>query len=646
MLTLQNIGIEFGGDWLLRNATYQFNPGEKVGLIGRNGAGKSTLLKMIVGKVRPTEGSVQIAGGSEVAYFHQDLLSFETDQSIFHLAREAFAPLLAIKDEIDELLDKTERGEGTPEDWDRLSLLQDEFHTKEGNLIDTKVHSILAGLGFPSDKHMAPFHTFSGGWRMRVLLAKMLLVEPEILLLDEPTNHLDLPSIQWLENYLKTYPGICVLVSHDRFFIDRMSDKIVEISLKKLHTYTGNYTYFLKEKALRSEQHKRSYENQQKHIEEQERFINRFRAKASKAKQVQSKIKLLDKIERILPPEEETARMSFRFNPKLRSGKEVLTLEDISKSYGSLNILKDSSVILNRGDKVALIGANGLGKSTLLRILADTEPFTGNRKIGHQVEESFFAQHQLEVLDLNKNILDEIAYDAPDYTEQDLRTVLGAFMFTGDDVEKRVGVLSGGEKSRVALAKTLLSKANFLLLDEPTNHLDIQSIQMLSEALNAFEGTYVVVSHDRHFLNGIANKIWYIEDLKLKEYPGTYEEFAEWKARQEAASSPTPSVSIASAPVETTESSGNPELSYKERKQLKNRQKKLERDQAKIETRIEELETKLAELQEKMGSPEVARDFDALTEIQQAYDQHQKELEAATEQWEAILMELEEIGDL
>ncbi|MDP5168837.1 MAG: ABC-F family ATP-binding cassette domain-containing protein [Bacteroidia bacterium] len=643
MLTLQDIGIEFGGKWLLRNATFQFTPGEKTGLIGRNGAGKSTLLKMIAGRMTPTEGQVQIAGGCRVAYFHQDLMSFESDASIFHLAREAFADVLSVKDEIDQLLHKTEEGNAVPEDWDRLVHLQDEFETKDGHRIDAKVHSILAGLGFPAEKHHSPFHTFSGGWRMRVLLAKMLLVEPEILLLDEPTNHLDLPSIQWLENYLKTYSGICVLVSHDRFFMDRMADKIIEITLQQLHTYGGNYSYFLKEKALRADQHKKSYDNQQKQIEDQEKFINRFRAKASKAKQVQSKIKLLDKVERILPPEEDSANVSFRFNPKTKSGREVLTLTDISKSYGDLHILKDSSAILNRSDKIALIGANGLGKSTLLRILADREPFEGGRKLGHQVEESFFAQHQLEALNLDRTILEEVAYDAPSYTEQELRSVLGCFMFSGEDAEKRIRVLSGGERSRVALAKTLLSQANFLLLDEPTNHLDIQSIQILSEAMRSFDGTYVVVSHDRHFLNGVANKIWYIEDLQLKEYPGTYVEFAEWKARQELALQADSSPAVPKKQ-ETESESDKKQLSFKEQKQLKNRLKKLEREQEVIEEQIATLEEEIQNLEEAMADPNNARNFEALEKTQTLYHNKKTSLDAITVTWEAIVLEIEQLS--
>ncbi len=600
---------------------------------------------MIAGTLGPTEGSINIAGDSEVAYFHQDLLSYETDQSIFHLAREAFAPLLKIQKHIDELLAKTEAGEATPEDWDTLAQLQDEFTTKEGLLIDTKVHSILAGLGFPAEKHMDPFRTFSGGWRMRVLLAKMLLVEPDVLLLDEPTNHLDLPSIQWLETYLKTYTGTCILVSHDRFFIDRMADKILEISLQQLHTYSGNYSYYLREKALRAEQHKRAYENQQKFIEEQERFINRFRAKATKARQVQSKIKQLEKVDRIQPPEEESFSLSFRFNPKLRSGKEVLTLQDVSKAYGELQILNDSDAILNRADKVALIGANGLGKSTLLRILADREPFEGHRKIGHQVEEAFFAQHQLEALNLSRTILEEIAYDAPDYTEQELRTVLGCFMFSGEEADKKISVLSGGERSRVALAKTLLSQANFLLLDEPTNHLDIQSIQMLSEALNAFGGTYVVVSHDRHFLRGVANKIWYLEDKQLKEYPGTYEEFELWmKGKEQAGEKPeADSANEEPMPSQANNYPEDAHLSFKEQKQLKNRIKKLQRMQAEVEKTIEALESDLAEKEAKMANPEVASNFEQLKIAQGEYKETKSLLDSSAEQWEEILLELEEL---
>ncbi len=634
--------MEFGGKWLVRHATFQFTPGEKVGLIGRNGAGKSTLLKLIAGKMSPSEGFVQIAGGARVAYFHQDLLSFESSQSIFHLAREAFDDVLAIKDQIDQLLHKTEAGLATPDDWDQLAHLQDEFEAKDGTRIDSKVHTILSGLGFPAEKHLAPFHTFSGGWRMRVLLAKMLLTEPEILLLDEPTNHLDLPSIQWLENYLETYSGVCVVVSHDRFFVDRMADHILEISLQQLNTYAGNYSYYLKEKVQRAELHRRAFENQQKQIEDQERFINRFRAQATKAKQVQSKIKQLDKVERILPPEEDNARVSFRFNPKLKSGREVLTLEGISKAYGPLQIMRDSAAILNRNDKVALIGANGLGKSTLLRILADREEYIGHRKIGHQVEPSFFAQHQLEALHLDKNILEEVAYDAPTYTEQELRTVLGCFMFSGEEVEKKIRVLSGGERSRVALAKTLLSQANFLLLDEPTNHLDIQSIQILSEALNAFDGTFVVVSHDRHFLNGIANKIWYIEDLKLKEYPGTYEEFAEWYARQQLENGQSAQVRKPSKE-QGQENQQRGGVQYKEQKQLKNRFRKLEREQEEIEAGISSKEATLADLMASMAKPEVASDFARLSEVQRQVKEVEAALEAATERWEAIVLEVEEL---
>ncbi|MFK7925962.1 MAG: ABC-F family ATP-binding cassette domain-containing protein [Bacteroidia bacterium] len=643
MLNLENIGIEFSGRWLLKNASYQFLPGERIGLIGRNGAGKSTLLRMISGDVDPTEGNIHRAGGLKVAFFNQDLLSYETERPVDDVARDAFAPVLKLGEEIEALLARMEAGETNETLLNELSQKQELFETREGKLVDSKVHGTLTGLGFSPSEQKLPYLTFSGGWRMRVLLAKMLLMEPDILLLDEPTNHLDLPSIQWLENYLRTFKGTTIIVSHDRFFIDRMAQKIVEISFHQLQIYNGNYAYFLKEKALRQEQHIKEYENQQRYFTEQERFINRFRYKASKARQVQSKIKQLEKIERLQAPEEETMGLNIRFTMKVRSGKEVLRLKDIHKAYGEKLILDNTTATVMRGDKIGLIGANGLGKSTLLRILAGTEPFEGNKEAGHQVQESFFAQHQLEALNLKNSILEELEETVKDRTDTEIRSLLGSFMFSGEDVDKKITVLSGGEKSRVALAKTLVSEANFLLLDEPTNHLDIQSIQILVEALNAYEGTYVLVSHDRYFLEQVSNKIWYIEDHQVKEYPGSYTEFNEWKARQEAAlqASDAPEPSVPRIAEKTEKASDTPTLSYNEQKQRKNRIKKLQRDQESAEASIESLEQKLVELELKMAEPAVASDFDQLQAVQKEYQETQSELETKIAAWEAILTELE-----
>ncbi|MEO1450307.1 MAG: ABC-F family ATP-binding cassette domain-containing protein [Bacteroidota bacterium] len=644
MITLDNIGIDFGGNWLLRHANVQINPGERIGLIGRNGAGKSTLLRMLNNELQPSEGRFHKAGKLEIAFFNQDLLSYRTDRSIDAVARDAFAPVLKLGAEIEALLQRMEGGDTDVQLLDDLAAKQALFEAQGGPTIDANVYTVLHGLGFKPEEHNAPYQTFSGGWRMRVLLAKILLMEPDVLLLDEPTNHLDLPSIQWLENYLKTFKGTVITVSHDRSFIDRIAERIFEISLRRLTDYSGNYSYYQKEKALRSEQHAQAYENQQKFIKEQEQFINRFRYKATKANQVQSRIKQLDKLERLLPPEEERARMNMRFTIQTRSGKEVLNLTQIHKAYGPKVILEDSRGTIMRGDKIALIGANGLGKSTLLRIIAERESFDGAHKIGHNVVPTFFAQHQLEALNLQYNILEEISAAASDRTEQELRTVLGCFMFTGDEVEKKVKVLSGGEKSRVALAKTLLSEANFLLLDEPTNHLDIQSIQILVEALQAYEGTYVVVSHDRFFLQEVANKIWYIEDRQIKEYLGTYAEFEEWKARiaDEALEASVPNSGQVEVQQESTLHSG--ELSFAERKQLRNRKRKLEREQAEVEARIEALEGELAALEAQMADPAVAADFTRLTEIQTQHQDKHAVLETATEKWEEVLMALEALA--
>lgn len=623
----------------MRNASYQFLPGDRIGLIGRNGAGKSTLLKVIAGEIRPSEGQVHQAGKTQVAYFHQDLLSYETDRPVAEVARQAFAPLLKLKEDIDGLLAKMEAGETDQHIWNELAEKQSVFETKGGNQIEARVHSILTGLGFSPEEQEEPYHTFSGGWRMRVLLAQMLLTEPDVLLLDEPTNHLDLPSIQWLEGYLKTFPGTCIIVSHDRFFIDRVSNKIVEIYLKELHTYSGNYSYYLKEKALRKEQHQRAYENQRKFIEDQEKFINRFRYKASKATQVQSRVKALEKIERLLPPEEETARMNIRFQMRTTSGKEVMHLKHIYKSYGEKKVIENTNATVMRGDKIALIGANGLGKSTFLRVIAGTEAHEGERSLGHNVNYSFFAQHQLEALNLQNNILEEVTGISADKTETELRSLLGCFMFSGEDVDKKITVLSGGEKSRVALAKVLLSEANFLLLDEPTNHLDMASIQVLVQSLNAYEGTYVVVSHDRYFLEQVANKIWYIEDRQIKEYPGTYQEFEWWKQKQEGGQSDDK----AAEEIEETANGNEVVNDYKKQKQIRNRIRKLTRDQEAIEETISGLEEQISDSLEKMADPENARNFDKLSELQEAHNQLNASLANATGKWEEILLELEEL---
>ncbi|HET9824888.1 MAG TPA: ABC-F family ATP-binding cassette domain-containing protein, partial [Chitinophagaceae bacterium] len=531
---LQNITFEFGARVLVQDATWHIQPNERIGLVGYNGAGKSTILKLLVGEYQPSKGTVERSKALTIGYLHQDLLSFDTADSILNVALGAFEKILQLEKEIEELGRKIEQTQSASETL--LHEYADKLHELEtigGYTIHHKTEEVLQGLGFANSDLNRPYHEFSGGWRMRVLLAKMILQQPDLLLLDEPTNHLDLPSIEWLEKYLLHYQGSVVIVSHDKYFLNRMVTKIVELYQKELNIYNGNYDFYEKEKAERIALQQRAYENQQEFIRQQERFIERFRAKATKAAQAQSALKRLEKLERIenVELEKPTIRINFRIDKT--PGKVLVELRDISKSFGDNVIVEHTYAEIDRNDKIALIGANGKGKSTLLRIIAGTESFQGHRKWGHNVEEAFYAQHQLEALHVNNTVLEELKECGSQKTELELRTLLGCFLFSGEDVDKKIKVLSGGEKARVALAKTIISKANFLLLDEPTNHLDIHSNELLIEALNKYEGSYILVSHDRYFISKTANKIWEIVDHKIKEFKGGYEEYAEWKQRLE-----------------------------------------------------------------------------------------------------------------
>src|SRR6201985_2984472 len=532
MIAINNLTFEIGARALYDEANWHIKPGEKIGLIGANGTGKTTLLKIITGEYTPTSGTISMAKDLTMGYLNQDLLSYSSDKNILHVAMEAFERQNQLHDEIEILLKKLET-EYTEDLLHKLSDKQHEFEALDGYNIEYKAHEILAGLGFSEADTHRKLSEFSGGWRMRVMLAKILLQAPDILLLDEPTNHLDLPSIQWLEDYLKSFEGAIVIVSHDRWFLDKVINRTVESRKGKLTVYAGNYSFYLEEKALRGEIQKGEFKNQQAKIRQEERLIERFRAKASKAKMAQSRIKMLDKLERVEDVDDDNPEVNFRFRFSKQSGRHVITLEDISKSYPNLEILDHTEAVIEKGDKIALIGANGKGKSTLLRIIADADKeFTGKMVTGHNVTETFFAQHQLESLHLDNEILHEWQSFAPKHTDTELRSILGSFLFTGDDVFKKIRVLSGGEKSRVALAKALTADANFLILDEPTNHLDIQSVNILIQALQQFEGTFIAVSHDRYFLDNVANKIWFIEDHKIKVYPGTYAEYDVWQAKR------------------------------------------------------------------------------------------------------------------
>jgi ATP-binding cassette subfamily F protein 3 len=474
---------------------------------------------------------------------------------------------------------------------------------------------------------------------MRVMLAKILLADPDLLLLDEPTNHLDLPSIQWLESYLDSFPGAYVIVSHDRYFLDRVVNRIAEIRNGKMNHYAGNYSFYLEEKALREEIQKGQYDNQQRQIREAERFIERFKAKASKASQAQSRQKMLDKLDRVDPVEDDEPVISFSFRTTVQPGVDIVRLKDISKAYGSKEILKHSEATVRRGDKIALIGANGLGKSTVLRIIAGMEEIEGERIPGYNVLQSFYAQHQVEALTLNNTILEEMAYYSHEKGETYVRNILGCFLFTGDDVFKKIRVLSGGEKSRVALAKTLLSEANFLLLDEPTNHLDLQSIQILIQALDKYDGSFVVVSHDRYFLSQVANKIWFIEGKEIKEYPGTYQEYEDWrKSRTDKipiqSSQASPEPVVATAPIK------NPDNTKKN--EIRKHRQKLES----LEADISKQEIRLAELESTMLKHSESGNYAELLELEKACEQCRTDLNQLQQEWEGLIIRIEDLEKL
>ncbi|MEO6833285.1 MAG: ABC-F family ATP-binding cassette domain-containing protein [Chitinophagaceae bacterium] len=647
LISLQNVSFHFGARAILENANWQVHSGERIGLVGPNGAGKSTVLRLMTGSYTVDGGSISKPKDVSLGFFNQDLLSFSTSDSILSVGMQAFERAKEIEVLMERILHDLESKPDNAKLLDMYSHALHDYEVAGGYEMEHRTAEVLEGLGFSTADLKRPYDEFSGGWRMRVLLAKMMLQAPDLLLLDEPTNHLDLPSIEWLERYLQGYPGSVIIVSHDRYFLDRMVTKIVEVFQRDLVSYTGNYTFFEKEKAERMELMQRAFENQQDYIKQQERFVERFRAKASKAAAAQSIVKRLDKLEKIESPDASVPRMNINFDVAIQPGKIICTLKDISKSFGDLNLLKHASGEIVRGDKIALIGANGKGKSTLLRIIAGKEPFQGERKPGHNVEESFYAQHQLEALDIELEILEELKRSGSGKTEVELRQLLGCFLFGGDNVFKKIKVLSGGEKARVALAKTIITKANFMLLDEPTNHLDMASVEMLVDALNEYDGTLILVSHDRYFISQTANKIWWIEEGLIKEFIGSYDEWHVWledrekkqkAAAQLEAAKPAPKLEV----VPKKEHKKVPD------NETRNKQKEYE----KLQKKAERLEGELKKLQEQkfaletqLGDPAMYADKQKFADLDAKYRQHINALALATTEYEKAfeaMMEMEE----
>lgn len=646
MITLQAAGKRFGPKLLFENVSWLITPEDRTGLVGANGTGKTTLLKILAG-LEPLEyGERQATKGMTIGYLPQDGLSLR--------GRTVFAECLSVFDDLKQMERDMEAlthqmstlphdGPEFAEVSEQFHLLENRFAARDGYAVESQVGMVLDGLGFPKSDWHRFTEEFSGGWQMRIALGKLLLQKPNLLLLDEPTNHLDLEARTWLENYLQNYPFAFVMISHDRHFLDVTVRRIAEIWNKGMHVYTGNYEKYLKQKQERRVQLEAAYRNQQEKIEQLESFINRFRAQATKAKQVQSRIKELERIERIeIPPEEKAIHFSFPQPPP--SGRVVAEFEKVSKQYGEKRVLEGVNFLIERGDRIALVGPNGAGKSTLIKLLSGAETLTsGNYKLGHNVDVDYFAQDQYKELDPEARLLDDLTTIAGLKTQTELRSLLGCFLFSEDDVFKRIGVLSGGERNRYALAKLLLRPSNFLLLDEPTNHLDMRAKDVLLEALQEFSGTLVFVSHDRYFLEKLATKVFEVGNGQIHVYPGTYEEFQARKAGkfgEEAVKAEgqagKPAASLAEAMptggeggAEAAKRRTNPQ----KRKQLEEECARLEEAIAKSETSVQELETQLANF---VSTEETVR-------VSKALEAARQELEETMAKWEEATLKLEEM---
>lgn len=625
MLLVQNLGVHFAGSYLFDNVSFRINKGNRVGLAGKNGAGKSTLLKILAKQQDSDEGDVVHEGEVSVGYLTQDI-DFQKGRTVWEEAGQAFKQLNEIQEKIDftnqQLSERTDYESDTYSQLiEDITVLTDRFSMLGGYTKDAEMEKILFGLGFSSEDFHRQTEEFSGGWRMRIELAKLLLQKHDVLLLDEPTNHLDIDSILWLEDFLLDYPGAVVLVSHDKQFLDNVTNRTLEIANKQVHDYKANYSKYIELRQERREKMEQAQKNQDQYIKHTEQLINKFRAKASKAATAQSLIKKLDKIDRIEVENEDVHKMNIRFASAVTPGKIIFELENVGKAYGEKQIFNGVNMYVNRGEKIAFVGQNGQGKTTLARVMVDGLDHSGEIKLGHNVEVGYFAQNQAEVLNEKWTVLEEAEYASTEETRKQVRDVLGAFLFGGEAVEKKVSVLSGGERNRLALAKLLLKPFNVLVMDEPTNHLDIQSKEILKQALKNFDGTLILVSHDREFLDGLAKKVFDFRDGKVTEFLGGINEYlAERKAvgfRE-----------IEKVEIErvTTPKEEKPQLSQEEIKE----QKRIKNKISKVEEEIAAFESKIAELEKKFESTH--NDVDL-----KLYDELKLQLEDKIQKWEELM---------
>jgi ATP-binding cassette subfamily F protein 3 len=663
MISIDNVTIRFGAFVLFDQVSFQVNPGDRIGLVGRNGAGKTTILNLIDGRQDPDEGRVVKSAGKEVGYLPQQM-KHHKGKSLYREALNAFATVIALKKRMDTIA--AELGERSDyESKAYLALIQElsnaneQFEMEGGHSIHAEVEQTLIGLGFKKTDMDRPVHEFSGGWRMRVELAKILLRRPDYILLDEPTNHLDIESIQWLEEFLGNYPGGVLIISHDRAFLDNVTNRTIELSLGKIYDYKVPYSKYVVLKEERIAVQNASYENQKKMIQDTEEFINRFRYKATKAVQVQSRIKQLEKIDRIVVEKEELQKMNLKFPPSKRSGAVVVETVGLKKQFGENRVLDGVDMVIERGEKVAFVGKNGEGKTTLSRIIIGELDHSGVLKLGHNVELGYFAQNQDEIMDGNLTVLETVDHAAAGDMRTRIRDILGAFLFSGEDVDKKVKVLSGGERSRLAMARMLLQPFNLLILDEPTNHLDMHSKDILKKALLAFDGTLIVVSHDREFLDGLVDKVFEFRDQKVKEHLGGIYDFLqrrklaslrEIERKEKPAGTGADPVSPSDSPARKTSKESNDSIQqpvkqsnkeqYEEKKAEEKKIRKIANRVKSLEYEIEQMEKQIAEMDEKLINPDNIEGM----HVYEEYEQLRKRHDEALLSWEKQTLLLEKVS--
>lgn len=645
MIRLIQIDKQFVTKKLFEAADLHIKPGERVGIVGPNGSGKTTLLKIIRGVEPVDNGEVVIAKNKTIGYLEQDITETPAETVLEEVMR-GFPEIAHAEHKLIELEKQLEVYPDDEPTLKKYGRLREDFERLDGYRFESNARAILTGVGFAPEQHKLPVRTFSGGWMMRIALARLLMQKPDILLMDEPTNHLDLNSMIWLEGFLQKYEGTVLLISHDQYFLNRVINRVVEISRQNLVSYAGNYDAYQQEKAARLELTESAYKNQQRKLAQTERFIERFRYKATKARQVQSRVKKLEKVERIELPENETPKLRFRFPQPERCGALVAELFSVEKRYGEKLVYRNLNFAIQREQKIALVGHNGAGKSTLLKILANaTDIQAGERKIGHNIAPYYYAQHQLDILDAQNSILEELAQAVPDQPEQWLRQLAGMFLFPGDDVFKKISVLSGGEKARVALAKMLARPANFLILDEPTNHLDIQARAILEQALADYSGTMIFISHDRKFINAIASTVIEINNGSLREFAGDYDYYL-WKKEQDRTdiAEQSENAEMKSAMPNAGESMSKKQdrkLRAMQRQEQNRRINPLREALAKSEAKISELETQKTALTEELCKPEVIADKKAFPEKSKCLNRLISDLENEYNIWSEISEQLE-----